>query len=212
MQSAEGPGSLSRSDEGPAAAETTQNEPENRPLAESQVTSPDMVSADNVRLLMVPRDQINEFLAFEIAHAVGASLKRSATDWVSAYRHWASVHAVGAMPESIFLNLLGNAPGIRKTRERRKDPRSGRVLKNSAGTPLRDYFYALGDIDDGASKKPKGKRETKAERSAREAAQMAERRRLAEAMPQLTWAEYLASMSVEDREKFDLQHRPLKAA
>lgn len=210
VQAIEGPRTPPGSEAVREQGVSPQKEPETRRLAESQAASPEHAKPDNVRLLMLPRDQITEFLAFEIAHAVGAGMKRSANDWVCAYRRWAAVHAIGTMPESIFLNLLGNAAGIRKTRERRKDPDTGRVVKNAAGTPIRDYFYALGDAE--AAKKPRVKRETKADRAAREASEAAERRRLSEAMPQQTWAEYLATIPVADREELDLERRQRKAA
>lgn len=197
---------------GPTAPDPVEITNKSEKLAESSTPSPVLATSDNVRVFMLPRDQISEFLAFELAHAADGNLKRAFADWVFAYRRWAAIHAIGTMPESIFLNLLGHAPGVRKTRERRKDRHTGRVIKNAAGTPIRDYFYALGDDEEAVSKKPRGKRETKAERMAREASELAERRRLADLMPQQTWAEYLAAMTEHDRTELDLQYPRRKVA
>ncbi len=106
------------------------------------------------------------------------------------------------MPQCTFLRLLGRAAGIDKNIARLKDPFTGRVVKNDAGTPVRVYSYILGN--DGADAK-KAKRETRQQRLDRCSLELAERRRMADLTPDQTWPEYLASVSQIERESSGLE-------
>lgn len=155
----------------------------------------------SARLFMLPGEQITEFLAFEIARApipgAPVELKREFSDWTAAYLRWAEVRGLNPMPESIFLNLLKKAPGVAKKIERLKDSKTGRVVKNDAGTPVRIYFYIFSD--EGSDAVAHEKRESKRQREARNAAEIAKRRELARHIPDRTWAEELAAMTPAER-------------
>jgi len=88
-------------------------------------------------------EQMLEFSKFELEQSRGIEIKREFSDWVATYRRWATLHDVEPVPETIFLSAFSKTPGVRKTIFRKKDPNSGRVIKNAAGSPIRGYFYTL---------------------------------------------------------------------
>lgn len=153
----------------------------------------------NVRLLVGAKQQVADFLAFECARhrdqSGGLDLRRSGCQWVNAYLQWADIHSIGPMPGNIFLQLLGRSPGISKERVRIKDD-FGRVIKNRSGSPLREIVYAL--VEESSAKRASPKRETRAERLAREAEALAERRRVSAQIPDRTWAEEMHAIRREE--------------
>lgn len=168
--------------------------------------SPRPAPPATARVFIASKDQIREFLAFETAHHRrpdgSVRILREAPEWASAYRRWAVIHAVAQMPEATFLNLLGKSAGITKSRPRIKDPQTGRVLRNEAGTPLRASVYAM--VDD-APAEAKPRRETKADKAARASAELADRRKLASLIPDQSWSEALAAMSQAERLSLGLE-------
>lgn len=172
----------------------------------TESASPRPAPPANARVFIASKDQIREFLAFETAHHRrpdgSVRILREAPEWASAYRRWAVIHAVAQMPEATFLNLLGKSAGITKSRPRIKDPQTGRVLRNEAGTPLRASVYAM--VDD-APAEAKPRRETKADKAARASAELADRRKLASLIPDQSWSEALAAMSQAERLSLGLE-------
>jgi hypothetical protein len=154
------------------------------------------------RVIVSTNDQIRDFLVFELAHAAGRGVKRDYRDWYESYLKWADIHSIEQMPQCVFLRLLSKASGVEKKIARLKDPLTGRVVKNDAGTPVRVYSYILG----GPAPTTKGcKRETPHQRMNREISELEERRRLAALTPEQSWPEYLASIPEHERSANGLQ-------
>jgi hypothetical protein len=195
-----------RTESSPSLSQTVENVTKTKPRAESSIDKPRCPA----RVIVSAADQMRDFLAYELARKTGPRVKREFCDWYRAYLRWAEIHSIGALPQSIFLKLLGKAAGVEKKIERLKDPRTGRVVKNDAGTPVRVYSYILGD-DENAPATSKRPRETRAQKMAREMREIAERRQAAAAMPDRTWAEELASLPRETRVEHGLE-LPQRAA
>jgi hypothetical protein len=185
----------------PSLSETVENAPKTKPRAESSIGKPRCPA----RVIVGAADQMRDFLAYELARKTGPRIKREFCDWYQSYLRWADIHSIDALPQSIFLKLLGKSAGVEKKIERLKDPRTGRVVKNDAGTPVRVYSYILGDDEDAPASSSKKPRETRAQKMAREMREIAERRQVAASMPQRTWAEELASMAHETRVEHGLE-------
>jgi hypothetical protein len=148
------------------------------------------------RVIVSNADQMRDFLAYELARKTAPRIKREFREWFDAYLRWAEIHSISTMPENKFLQALGKSAGVEKKIERLKDPRTGRVVKNDAGSPIRVFNYVLGDDELASPKRP---RETRQQKMAREMAEIAARRQQAAAMPDRTWAEELAALPQSER-------------
>ena len=106
------------------------------------------------RLIMRPLDHLTEYLGHIRAEKLGINpftgrweLKASDRWWVNDYRRWAHARGIVVIPGSMFLGLMSKAAlagggGVKKSRDRIKDG-DGRVLRNAAGTPLRETNYTV---------------------------------------------------------------------
>ena len=106
------------------------------------------------RLMMRPLDHLTEYLGHIRAEKLGINpftgrweLKASDRWWVNDYRRWAHARGIVVIPGSMFLGLMSKAAlagggGVKKSRDRIKDG-DGRVLRNAAGTPLRETNYTV---------------------------------------------------------------------
>jgi hypothetical protein len=97
------------------------------------------------RFIYSPRQQVSEFVAFMIRE--GYLGRRTDLEWIEAYLRWAKGRSIAVAAPNVFLTLLGKHEAISKCRSRLKCPRTGRVIKNHNGTPMRGSFYELHDLE-----------------------------------------------------------------
>jgi hypothetical protein len=67
------------------------------------------------------------------------------------------------LPQSLLLAALNGHGGVRKKRDRIKDPKTGRVLKLASGSPERTTYYTIGEapaehLPAGVAATPPGRR------------------------------------------------------
>lgn len=96
------------------------------------------------RIQMGNREQVIEFLRWMIGE--GYCGRYPSEEWIRFYRDWACSRSIATMSDPQFLTLLGTIDPalVKRSRDRIKD-RNGRVLRTSAGTPLRVTQYTLSE-------------------------------------------------------------------
>jgi hypothetical protein len=103
------------------------------------------------RVYVGPEFQIDDFVQAMINYC-GCEKWRDAAI-LEVYRAWARDGQIGNPVHDVqVLTLLAKHPNVRRTRERIKDPRTGRVMKLPSGTPVRASFYELVETPAAASR------------------------------------------------------------
>jgi hypothetical protein len=106
------------------------------------------------RMTVNAPEQIRDFLAWMTAEGYARPLeplrpdqgRYTAAVWWTTYLGWCEEHGILPLAEPLFLGALGRHPRIQKSRDRVKDQSTGRVVKNAAGTPLRESHYTLHEL------------------------------------------------------------------
>lgn len=97
-------------------------------------------------MAILPADEhVDRFIAWAITdedgitHRVRFRHKQTAAN----YRMWAERHCVHPLAELVFLSALAKHPQVKKTRDRVKDPQTGRVVILPSGSPMREMQYII---------------------------------------------------------------------